>query len=442
MKKLLFLSFSIFMLFAWNTDAQNESDPCGYVPDQQYFMLWKNPKSIQNKRLEFLKNFSFWEVYQIPSLEYKNEKFQLPKSITFQGEDVAEENRLVITRVIPIIAHIIRRTDGTGGLSNANLNAAIETANGFYNNFHFKLIVCETRFINSDAIFNNAFLSEDDNTGNSNASFNVLDVTRRNVARYLNIYFVPSSDASWTWRPNNNNRKQHILMLNSQAINGTTVSHEIGHWFDLLHTHDGGDELVDGTNCTTAGDFVCDTPADPNLSGNVNASCVYIGTRIDANGDKYNPDTRNLLSYAGRCRNRFSDGQIYRMQSALFGMQDDRGYTFTTCSNWTRLATNDPEYSDGSGWNDVNYYSTIQTAVVNNELYLLARANAGIHLNKFNAATNSWVRLATNDPNYSDGSGWNDVTNYSTIQTAVVNNELYLLARANAGIHLNKYKGQ
>ncbi|MCP4611257.1 MAG: hypothetical protein GY845_21310, partial [Planctomycetes bacterium] len=76
---------------------------------------------------------------------------------------------------------------------------------------------------------------------------------------------------------------------------------------------------------------------------------------------------------------------------------------------------------------------------VNNELYLLARADAGIHTWKFNAENNSWSKLASNSPGWSDASGWDDVTNYSTIQTAVVNNELYLLARANTGIHTWKF---
>src|SRR5690606_20321525 len=39
-------------------------------------------------------------------------------------------------------------------------------------------------------------------------------------------------------------------------------------------------------------------------------------------------------------------------------------------SGWLRLASNKPEWSDEGGCNDVSNYSTIQTAVVNNELFL------------------------------------------------------------------------
>ncbi|MCP3681214.1 MAG: hypothetical protein GY861_00855, partial [bacterium] len=126
-------------------------------------------------------------------------------------------------------------------------------------------------------------------------------------------------------------------------------------------------------------------------------------------------------------------------------MSSDNGYSWKIATTqdivtpWFWLAVNSPEWSDASGWDDVTNYSTIQTAVVNNELYLLARADKGIHTLKFNPGNNSWSKLASNNPEWSDASGWNDITNYSTIQTAVVNNELYLLARADKGIQTLKF---
>lgn len=95
--------------------------------------------------------------------------------------------------------------------------------------------------------------------------------------------------------------------------------------------------------------------------------------------------------------------------------------------------------SDLLGWNDPTNYSTIQTAVVNNELYLLARANAGMETYRLNPATDRWSLLAGASPKWSDADGWNDPANYSTIQTAVVKNELFLLARANAGMLTYKF---
>ncbi|MGH9160381.1 MAG: BNR-4 repeat-containing protein, partial [Vicinamibacteraceae bacterium] len=96
---------------------------------------------------------------------------------------------------------------------------------------------------------------------------------------------------------------------------------------------------------------------------------------------------------------------------------------------WVRLAAGSPELSDDDGWDDVRNYSTIQTAVVKDELYLLARANKGIATWKFDAGDSRWSVLTLNDPALSDDDGWNDITNYSTIQVAVAGNELYLVAR-------------
>lgn len=109
---------------------------------------------------------------------------------------------------------------------------------------------------------------------------------------------------------------------------GTIFAHELGHIFSLPHTHGflagpvGTDELVNGSNCSTSGDFICDTPADPNLSafpGRVDSLCNYTDTiTTDANGDLFQPDTRNIMSYSPvRCYDHFSPGQIEQMRYCL-----------------------------------------------------------------------------------------------------------------------------
>jgi hypothetical protein len=88
----------------------------------------------------------------------------------------------------------------------------------------------------------------------------------------------------------------------------------------LYHTHGktntgSTDELVDGTNCTVAGDKVCDTPPDPNLSGKVSETdCSYTGAGNDRNGMPFKPDTYNMMSYAPKkCRQNFTSGQFARI---------------------------------------------------------------------------------------------------------------------------------
>lgn len=102
-----------------------------------------------------------------------------------------------------------------------------------------------------------------------------------------------------------------------------TPVHEMGHCLGLYHTHHGTSkqeptgipELVNGSNSDIAGDFMTDTPADP---------CEwsmgeYIGTCTDANGEYYNPDPSNIMSYSWSIhQNRFSSEQIKKMRSIIF----------------------------------------------------------------------------------------------------------------------------
>jgi hypothetical protein len=406
-------------------------EPCGYVPDPQYIALWKDPNSLPNKRLKFLKQFPLNRILKINELNLRDGNFELASPVR---TDAPEEDQLEEENIIPVVAHVVRKLDGTGGITTNQLNDAFSTANGFLNTFNFFLQICDINYIDSDTIFDNSFASgDDDNGGNSNASFTVLDVENRNVDRCLNIYFVPKSNTSWAWRPNTNKKKQHILMLNSQTTNGTTLSHECGHWFDLLHTHQEGDELVDGSNCETAGDFVCDTPADPNLSGRVDSSCNYTGTVVDANGDSYNPDTRNLLSYAGTCRNRFSEGQIVRMKAALLGMDTDRGYTFLSCNGVDEKIK---DYKWSQGWTTVQFYT------INNQTYLFLLKETGssgssknVHIHKMN--NDGMVGTRIEDHKWTGG--WTSAKFYT------INNQTYLfllkkkgLSGSNKNVHIHK----
>ena len=88
-------------------------------------------------------------------------------------------------------------------------------------------------------------------------------------------------------------------------------------------------ELVDGSNCATAGDLLCDTPADP--FGQTNAtpeelaliaqgllvsafygpSCEFIYEIKDPNGEYYQPDMGNIMS-AYPCKCGFTQDQ-YRL---------------------------------------------------------------------------------------------------------------------------------
>ncbi len=93
----------------------------------------------------------------------------------------------------------------------------------------------------------------------------------------------------------------------------------MGHCLGLYHTHSGRGcdfancaEAINGSNCEICGDLVCDTPADPCLSGRVDGNCNYTG------GGGFNPDTGNIQSYTlYSCMTHFTDGQVDRMHTII-----------------------------------------------------------------------------------------------------------------------------
>ena len=81
------------------------------------------------------------------------------------------------------------------------------------------------------------------------------------------------------------------------CVNSGSFAHETGHFFGLPHTFNPDEsqttELADGSNCSTDGDKICDTPADPYLTDSDETwieDCAFVYEGKDANGDYYDPD--------------------------------------------------------------------------------------------------------------------------------------------------------
>lgn len=117
-----------------------------------------------------------------------------------------------------------------------------------------------------------------------------------------------------------------IVIKKGSCNSPGTFTHEMGHYLSLKHTFEGnGAELVDGSNCDTAGDLICDTPADnydpqgdPSLY--VDANCRFINTDLDANGQFYRPDVGNMMSYYP-CKCGFTTGQYLQMAERIIATE-------------------------------------------------------------------------------------------------------------------------
>ncbi|MEL6674662.1 MAG: M43 family zinc metalloprotease [Bacteroidota bacterium] len=218
---------------------------------------------------------------------------------------------------ILIQPHILLQDDGIRDFSEQLFVDALEVSRQSFLPMNVELEWCDFNYILDTELY---FLE-----GTNDALLGKL--ASNNEPGRINIYFSPEATVNgqvrggFAFLPGG---PYEIVVLNTIAVdNKATLSHELGHFFGLYHTHgktnDGTtDELVDGSNCGTAGDDLCDTPADPNLSVSTGSRCNYIGNQQDDNGDFYAPDSSNFMAYSPpSCRDRFSAGQYTRMRFFL-----------------------------------------------------------------------------------------------------------------------------
>lgn len=309
--------------------------------------------------------------------------------------------------VIPIKAHIIRNTNGTGGLSLTVLNDAINTMNLQFAALNMSFSICgPIHYIDNTALYSLNVDTEDS------------ELVKNNVHDALNIYFVNTltSGSSTLYGisafPSSDRNENRMIMANGATSNGTTLGHEMGHFWNLYHTHETylGAERVNGSNCTTAGDQVCDTPADPCCYFYNQSTCTYTGTGLDANGEPYNPQLTNLMSYYHACRNTLTSGQIERMEAGYYLRNSLMGTYNMECRPSVPAATN--LTITPSGCNAVFTWSDNTT----NEMgYIIEMATS---------STGPWTAIAnvninTTSYNYSEYSSLSpDNTYYFRIATA------------------------
>lgn len=225
---------------------------------------------------------------------------------------------------VNIFFHIIRNTNGSNGFIIPDTNTIVRELNRFYNPHNIYI-----RNRGSDYINNSDLLQFSEQEYKTFAS--LPDYRNHNKDNAINCYVVRE-----LWNTAEGyvsgiaiDIPSNAFIIRADEVLRPTNSHELGHCLNLYHTHHGSraepSKCAEGiatppqqaSNCQYCGDYVCDTPADPRLStsisnGNVDPyTCTYTGSRL------YNPDTRNIMSYAFSCMEHFTAGQGQRMREAL-----------------------------------------------------------------------------------------------------------------------------
>lgn len=199
---------------------------------------------------------------------------------------------------IPIVHHISRAADGSQPLvSTTDIQLAMAKLNAAYLPSGLQFYTHEIRFIDRD-----------DWHQGWDSSVDWLTLNDYTVSNALNVFHLNS--VSGNGRANFPYRQRDYVFVRASRLQYTTLIHEIGHYFGLLHTYSSSRQ---GPDCVTSGDLICDTPFDPGGSRNFNSQCDWIGDD-SLLPDGIHPDGRNYLSDASSpCRTHFSEQQLERI---------------------------------------------------------------------------------------------------------------------------------
>jgi hypothetical protein len=237
-----------------------------------------------------------------------------------------------VVTYVPVKYHLVARTNGTGRVKETDVYKMHCHLNEVYEDqeIQFFLKDGEFNYINNNTVYDNHVgtqgtimnFNKDDEAMNV---FIVDDATPAGGGQSPGTvlgYYSPQRD--WI-----------VMRIDQVNSNSQTLPHEAGHFFGLPHPFRGYEpdpfdnpdagwpiapvvspngstptELQDGSNCSTAGDFICDTPPDYNFGLINGTSCVYSGGAKDPNGVTVNPDETLIMSYFNdNCVNKFSDDQ-------------------------------------------------------------------------------------------------------------------------------------
>lgn len=260
---------------------------------------------------------------------------------------------------LPVRPHIVRKNDKSGGLPLFDLNNSLAICNKFFINagkgIQFYIAGIEPNYIDDSTLY-------DFNSGKKDTSGKTMEerITAKNaVKNAINVYFVGNlladgkSLAGYAYFPTKEASSNTCVMLNAQTNDNSTFAHEFGHYFNLFHTFQGNNDTIPErelvsrlavetgkrkpANCDAKGDLICDTPSDPFDRKPRVVKCVYADTTLkDANGDIFEPQMKNIMSYF-ECDNDFFTPQQYDMMGLVglpLRLNSENEYFLTGAKSW------------------------------------------------------------------------------------------------------------
>ena len=312
----------IFLFSTIFTVGQNQGDWCG-TDSYMEEMFNEHPELIE----EYRRISKMGSETHIPVLSQTSKRSSGPAQFK-----------------VPVVVHVVH-DNCIGNISLEQIQDGIDVLNEDFRRQNSDTNATRTVFQNVAADIEVEFeLARIDPNGNctdgvvrindpSNsygADNNVKDVSYWPANSYLNIWIVNSVRGSggggivlgYAQFPGGNWNNYGIVMrhdrlgrIGTSVSDGRTLTHEVGHCFNLYHTFQSGC----GGSCSNSGDRVCDTPPSANSTFGCNTgqnTCSNDTQGSSAFSTDVVDQIENYMSYDD-CQNMFTLGQKARMISVL-----------------------------------------------------------------------------------------------------------------------------
>ena len=224
-----------------------------------------------------------FKTQEIAILQNLQEQFQ-----SFEQDVLKQENNPVL--YLPLRIYIVRQTNATGGLDSMIFVQALDKLNQVYRPTFIQFTIDHLHYINNSNYYR--FHKKEEKQLTKAHDFpNAINV-------YCFDEIASPSGNSWSAYVNWTHRR---LFLTEKALLKTEEwAHQMAHLLGLYHTegiyNKRTQELVDGSNCNTTGDRICDTEAAPYWALDWDESCNYKGSGQDGKGNFYQPNPFNRMS--------------------------------------------------------------------------------------------------------------------------------------------------
>lgn len=245
---------------------------------------------------------------------------------------------------VPVRFYLVAKNDGTGRPSEKAALDALCEMNAVYEDQDIQFYLKEFKYVNNTSIHSSPTSFSGSNAIKNQMIYNALnifivgEISDPNSVGITQAYYQPPASL------NASNRRDWVVVDDNYAGDYKPLSHEVGHFFGLPHPFNGWDftpwdpaihgnpvglyspdgtpnEFVNGSNCATAGDGICDTPADYLFGPSTN--CTYNMNAKDPNGELLDPQEDNFMNYFECGEYHFTQGQKDEIKNSLFHVTRD-----------------------------------------------------------------------------------------------------------------------